>query len=80
MGTLQPATFGQRLISRLIDWVIVYLLCLLFGQILSDGIYGGIQNPTQAIFLPIAYLLYYPILEKNGGTLGENGRYSNNKR
>lgn len=71
MEKIKSATFGQRFVARLIDMVLIYAVSYLFGIILDEGIAGDIENPAGVLLFPIFYLLYYPILERKGGTFGK---------
>lgn len=71
MEKMKSATFGQRLMARLIDMILIYAVCYLFGTFLDEGIAGDIENPAGVLLFPIFYLFYYPILEKKGGTFGK---------
>lgn len=73
---LKFANFFQRFAARLIDVIIVSILVWPLSHFLSDKEpsaynYENYKGMKSVIGILLFYLLYYPILEGSGGTLGK---------
>ncbi len=66
------ASFGQRLLARLIDVVIVTVIpAITIASLFFDDSQSLSQNPLGGILFLVFWLLYYPIMECSGGTIGK---------
>ncbi len=66
------ASFGQRLLARLIDVVIVTVIpAIAIASLFFDDSQSLSQNPLSGILFLVFWLLYYPIMECSGGTIGK---------
>ncbi len=70
----QKATFLQRLFARIIDGILLSILitvCYYLFKDLDSIENSHIQSDVTGIGVLIRWLLYYPIMEANGGTIGK---------
>lgn len=66
------ASFGQRLLARLLDVVIVTVIpAIAIASLFFDDSQSLSQNPLSGILFLVFWLLYYPLMECSGGTLGK---------